>query len=238
VADAETRDPQPVAVFRFYGKCRVVEGKSAEYYRCYDGSHQVSFSAFAYRSSRPASVFLSGDESRPDQLIKLRKMFPFSGKIDVLDAQTKTPVGLLTRSRKIFDKQERLLGRFHDPTTWKEHLAEGAVDAIGQLIFGGPDNHGGASTSSYALSVDSKTVGVLKREVLPFFPDPPSRDGPTIGGKILRTILPKKLIDPIIGVSPPLGWTLEIHDTSSIAEMNLILLGAMMTIELRRWTGG
>jgi hypothetical protein len=46
------------------------------------------------------------------------------------------------------------------------------------------------------------------------------------------------LIDPIIGVSPPLGWTLEIHDTSSIAEMNLILLGAMMTIELRRWTGG
>jgi hypothetical protein len=106
------------------------------------------------------------------------------------------------------------------------------------LILGDPSTDNGSNPSRYVLTIEKQTVGLLSRDALPFFPDPPPKNGPSLAGRIMRTILPKKLIDPMIGVSPPIGWKFAIYDQSPITDLNLILLGAMMTIELRRWTGG
>jgi hypothetical protein len=220
---------------RFYGAGRVVGRKYGRWYRCYAADDQVRLTAQAFRSSQPLQVYLSGNDSRPDLTLKLRRTFPLTGKIDVLDGTTQTLVGVVTRGRKFLDADERLLGRFHDAKSWKEHLAESLIDAAGQMIFGGGDGHVPPGSDRFALVMDKRTVGSLTREQLPFFPDPPRRPRFPRTERILQRLLPRNLGRAIFALTPPVGWRLDIFEPAAVADWRLLWCAALMTVELRNW---
>jgi hypothetical protein len=236
------------SVYYFYGKHTSLPhpsgkaGKSASgyHYRCYRGDgDSLLFSSHNYRSGQVGKLFFTDrEESRPDYLLKMRPSFPLTGKIDLLEAQSKALQGVVTRGRKFFDGNEKLLGEFKDTRTWKDHLGESAVDAIGNLIFGGADNASADSQSGgtrFVLLCQNRPIGSLVREQLPFFPDPPTRTERGAVGKALRKILPENIGKALIDITPPVGWRLEVRDPVDVTHPILLLCAALMVIELSRW---
>ena len=220
---------------RFYGKGRVVGKKHGRWYRGYGADEQVRWTAQAFRSSQPLTVYLSGDDTRPDLILKLRGSFPLTGKIDVRDATTKALAGVVTRGRKFYDAEERLLGRFDDARSWKEHMGETLIDAAGQLIFGGSEAHSGPGSDRFVLTVEKRTVGSLTREQLPFFPDPPRRPRFPRAERVLKHLLPRNIGRALLDITPPVGWRLEILEPAAVRDWRLLWCAALMTVELRNW---
>lgn len=236
------------SLYYFFGKHTTLPhpsgkaGKSASgyHYRCYRGDGEsLLFSSHNYRSGHVGNVFFTDrEESRPDYILKLRPSFPLTGKIDLLEAQSNALHGVVTRGRRFFDGNEQLLGGFKDTRTWKDHLGESAVDAIGNLIFGGADGASADSPSGgthFVLLSQKRPIGALVREQLPFFPDPPNRTERGAVGKALRKILPDNIGKALIDITPPVGWRLEIRDPADITHPTLLLCAALMVIELSRW---
>jgi hypothetical protein len=235
VVNTSIPDPAASTLHRFYGAGRVVGKKYGRQYRGYGADHQVQLTAQASRSSQPLQVTFSGSASSPDLALQLRATFPLTGKIDVLVPGTKEVVGVVTRSRKFYDRHERLLGRFTDAMSWKEHLGETLIDAAGQIIFGGADGQPSPGSDRFALTVDKRTVGSLTREQLPFFPDPPRRPRFPRVERVLQHLLPRKVGKALFGVTPPVGWRLEVFDPTAITDWRLLWCAALMTAELRNW---
>ena len=116
---AGTAFPTGTSLHRFYATGRVVARKYGRWYRCYGADDRVRFTAQAFRSSKPLTVYAPSDDGRAELVLSLWGSFPLTGKIDVRDAGTDALVGVVTRGRKFLDAEERLLGQFHDARSWK-----------------------------------------------------------------------------------------------------------------------
>jgi hypothetical protein len=213
------------------------KAKAGYYYRCFSASdYSLLFSSYNFRSGKAGYLFFGEEEASPHVTIKLRKSFPLTGKIDIVDNVRKTLQGVVTRGRKFYDHDEQLIGRFADATSWKEHFGESAFDALGQLIFGlGDADSTGSNSNKFGLILGSQPAGQLRREELPFYPDPPTRTGPTATGKMMKKFLPKKIGSALFDNAPPLGWKLEVHKDAMPKDINLLLIATLMTIEINRW---
>ena len=241
--------PQPetdfTAVYYFFGRHMLIPpptGKtdkkiSGYHYRCYRAGETVPFFwSHNYRKGHAGNLFLTQDAEQPDLILKLRPSFPLTGKIDVLDARDRSLKGVVTRGRKMYDHTEALIGKFVDTRTWKEHLGESVIDAVGGIIFGNgdaPANSDGAN--SFVLMLDKTPGGALHREQLPFFPDPPRRTKPRPSAKVFKKILPKNIGSALFDITPPAGWKLIVAGQSPIKDSIVLLCGALMTIEISRW---
>lgn len=237
--------PACEAIYYFYGKHAMLpapKGRSGKTvsgyrYRCYkDGQEKPLFYSHNFRKGHAGSIFFSAEDDPPDLILKLRKSFPISGKIDLVDPRDNGCKGVVTRGHKLYDRSENYIARFRDRRRWKEHIGESVIDAVGNMILGGDSTAApGGGASDLVLLADKKAVGTLSREALPFFPDPPSRTEPGKAGKLLKKVLPKNIGRALIDITPPLGWKLAIYDASPFTEETLLLCGALMTIEIERW---
>ena len=228
--------------FYFYSKYKQLtipdsktKSKSGRHYRCYrDSEESLIFQSFNFRTGTAGYVFFGDPGEPPNRVIKLRKSFPISGKMDVRDFNTHELLGVITRGRKFYDAGETRIGRFVDPRSWKELFGESAVDAIGQLIFGNVDAPGGG-LSRFGLVIDEKPAGYLDRQRLPFFPDPPRRTEPHRAGAVFKKVLPQKLGSALFDITPPTGWKLAVKPEMMPKDLDLLLLGTLMVIELNNW---
>jgi hypothetical protein len=92
----------------------------------------------------------------------------------------------------------------------------------------------GKRALSDRLLVKKEPIGVLNRERLPFFIDPPQNTEPGKAAKLFKKILPKTLGNGLFDANPPLGWRLSI--SHSLPKQNILMpIGALMTVEIRRW---
>ena len=230
--EAQAAKPNAIRYY-FHSRSAKVGKKWAERYRCYDNQATQLATGNGFKTSRPFELAFDTEISKAEILMKMRKTFAFSGKIDILDAESGNSLGIVTRNKKIFNTDERLVARFVSQRSWKEFFGEGLVDFAGELIFGGEGSgEGNPSACDYALVVDKKPVGILKRETFPFFPDPPKRTEPTTFGKLCKRILPKNLGSAIFDITPPLGWTLELHDPDAIEDTKLLISATFMILEI------
>jgi len=229
----------------FYGQTTALPdpggkpGKTAQgyRYRCYRGEGKAMvFVAHAFRKALGAGIYIMDQEERqPEWVLKLRGSFPLTGKIDLVEARTKAICGIVTRGRKVYDRNEQLICRFADTRTWRDHLGGSAVDIAGSLLFGDDGSSTASGGTSFVLERQGAAAGALARRQLPFFPDLPARTEPGSVGKLLKKVLPTNLGKALIDITPPIGWQLEIGSGIDEAQRFLILCGALMTIEIQRW---
>lgn len=231
--------------YYYYGKSAALPapggniGKtlSGYHYRCYLGNGDtLVFSSHNFRKGHAADIFPhDGEGQKVQYILKLRGSFPLTGKIDLIDTAGGTLCGVITRGGKVFDPDDQLICGFSDTRSWRDHLREGAVDTIGSLIFGSEGDTTASGATKMMLMYQGKSAGVLVRQQLPFFPDPPRRTGPGGAGRLLKKILPEKLGSALIDITPPSGWRLEIGTSIAQSHRLLVLCGALMTIEIQRW---
>lgn len=233
-------------IFYFYGRHELLpkptrkgsKKKSGYRYRCYqtDGEN-LKFFSHNFQTGYLGNIFLTDEAAPSDYTLRMRASFPISGKVDVWNEKKNQMIGIVTRGRKIYDASENLIGKFIDPRSWKEHFGESMVDFVGELVFGGGDSgHGGSDgANAFILSKNKVPLGKLVREQLPFFPDPPRKTEPGRTGKMLKKILPKNIGSAIFDITPPTGWKLELVKDISGTDRMLILLGTLMTVDIRRW---
>ena len=209
--------------------------KSGYYYRCYrDNEESLLFHSYNFRTGTAGYVFFKDPTGEPDHVIKLRRSFPISGKVDLRIFPTNELKGIVTRGRKFYDAEENRIGRFVDARSWKESFGESTFDAIGQLIFGNVDAPGGG-LSSFGLIINEEPAGYLNRQQLPFFPDPPRRSEPHRLGSIMKKVLPENLGSAIFDITPPTGWQLAIKPEKMLGDESLLLLSTLMVIEINSW---
>lgn len=162
---------------------------------------------------------------------QLRKTFPFSGKIDVLDSEESTR-SIVTRKLQVLAPEETELLSLKDPTTWKENLAESFIEAIGNaLLDGGNDAHSGSSEKKFLVLHQNTPCGALTRERLPFFPE--SARKPGFAKKIANKLLPKRFSEN----APPFAWCLRYSPPDELKITEPVLLSSIATLlELIRWS--
>jgi len=240
-----TGAPADSRIWYFYGETKALpdpggkSGKTAQgyRYRCYFGEGETRvFVAHAFRKALGAGIYIMDREERHQQWrLKLRGSFPLTGKIDLIDCRTKALCGIVTRGRKVYDREERLICRFTDTRTWRDHLGGSAVDIAGSILFGDDGAPTASGGTSFVLEHQGAAAGALARKQLPFFPDPPKRTEPGRVGKLMKKVLPTNLGQALIDITPPVGWRLEIGAGIEESQRFLILCGALMTIEIQRW---
>ena len=235
-------DQFPTSTFYFYSRYRQIDvpgpkdkTKPGHYYRCYqDNEKSLLFHSYNFRTGTAGYVFYDDPGGEPNLVIKLRKSFAISGKVDVRNFKTNELQGIVTRGRKFYDADENRLGRFVDSRSWKESFGESAFDAIGQLIFGNVDAPGGG-LSRFGLIINEQPAGYLDRQQLPFFPDPPRRSKPHRVGSLMKKVLPENLGSALFDITPPTGWALAVKSEMSPEDTNLLLLSTLMVIEINSW---
>ena len=86
-------DLPPQQSFYIFGKHEtlVVPGsngktKSGYYYRCFSApDYSQVFFSYNFRSGKAGYLFFNEEKILPDVIIRLRKSFPLTGKIDIVD---------------------------------------------------------------------------------------------------------------------------------------------------------
>lgn len=228
--------PPPAAAFHFHDRAASHQGKSARHYRCFDASQSLLLEGRSTLIGKAIPLSFQRDLDQPDIQLVFRKSFALSGKIDIVAAENSARIGVTTRSRKLFDADEQLIGRFHDTRSWKQHFGESLLDAIGQLLIGGGGDSGGNPANLLVFTKEKAPLATLQRSQLPFFPDPPAKTKPGAIGNALKKILPRKLGHALIDITPPIGWTLRLQSDFPDPQLRLLLIASLMAIELNRWS--
>lgn len=215
----------------FYNK-RGHEGSSFfEWYRCFDEGQAILFSARADRFGKPMPVI---EEERTVVEIRNRKGYLVNGRTDIQCQDTGQLLGSYSRLGQVCDAANQKIGRWRDGRKWSEEFKENLIDAIGNALLGSGDVPGGVNASrTHLLSRGKEVLAVLRREQLPFFPDPPKSMQPGMFAKLASRIIPGQLGKSLGEVTPPYGWTLSILESSS--DRSLVRYSALIHLEFLRW---
>ena len=210
------------------------QSQPGNYYRCFeDSGDAILFYSHNFRKQAAGYIFLDQAEGTPELKITLRKSFPISGKVEIRHYHSDTLLGIVTKSRKIYDHEAKLRGRFADSRSFKSQFGESAVDAVGQLIFGNVEASGGG-LSRFGLILDGEPAGYLDRRTLPFYPDSENEKKPKRVGTALKRLLPDSLGKALFESSPPTGWELGVTPSHLPDNPLLLLAATLMTIELNK----
>lgn len=218
----------------YFMHCRPARlgGHACQQHRVFGATYAPVAEGYLHRTFRPSPITFASDGGEPSILVRLRKSFPLTGKIDIRDARTSVLLGVATRGYRLYDANEQLVAQLSDAVPLgaraKRALGEAALD----LAFGSGGDVGGSSPAEFVLLGSGRRLGRLRRLTLPFFPDPPP---PRSGRAQLVDVLPagvRRWLD-----APPGGWTLEIDDASVAPSEPLLLSFCMMSLELAAWSG-
>lgn len=224
-------DPAPIGKRYFYSKRSREGGAYCELYRCFDEGRNLGFSAHADRFGKPLPVFVNEEET---VRITNRNNYLLNGRTDILCLNPHRLIGSYGRLGGVYDANDQKAGRWRDARKWRDEFKENLVDAVANTILGSGDVPGGVNSSNTHLLSNGKTlIGMLQREPLPFFPDPPKSMEPSKAAKLASRIIPGKLGKSLGEVSPPSGWVLTVFHWPESKE--LLIYSALVHLEYLRW---
>ncbi|MDX1461271.1 MAG: hypothetical protein R3348_09475, partial [Xanthomonadales bacterium] len=165
----------------FHSRRHRGEKGSFELHRCFNGDGKVLFSAHATRLGKPMPVFRGSEQVAE---VRNRKHYLVNGRTDIISAETGGLIGSYARLGRLYDGEERKVGRWRDGRKWSEEFKENFADALANAVFGGGEVPAGVNAGNTQLLAAGKDIlCVLQRERLTFFPDPPKSAEP---GKLAR----------------------------------------------------
>jgi hypothetical protein len=207
------------------------DGKACRDLTVYDPTGTPLMVARAFNWGRDIVVRELGDAGAPILVLRRRRSFPLTGKVDVLDASSGQRVGLLHRNGAAWDARGTFVGRFADARSMRRMAAESLVEGVGTAIVGG-DAGAGSSPSAYTYTLGNRVIGGLIRAPLPFATEPASSP-PAIVATVAR-ILPRRMREAV-EARPTRGWRLDRGALPSDEDPRLSVAAALLRVELSQW---
>ncbi len=215
-----------------YGR---VDGKPCRDYEVFNDDATPILGARAFRVPGRMIIHAHGAIDRPVLLARPRLSFPFTGKYDAFAAEGGPRIGILSRNGRFRDGRGRLLGRFRDARSWKEHLTEGVGTAVLEILITGESGvSDGPDARGFVLFLGNRPAGALARRRMPFHTEPEAAQRQSRLAPI-RRFLPRKLGDRLFARRPASGWRLELDDSGGETDRRIVLAAAILAIEIALW---
>lgn len=177
---------------------------------------------------------------RPDDMLMIlrrRVSFPFTGKVDVLDAAGQARIGVVQRNGGVRDARGAIVGRFVDARSGKRRTAEALVEGLGNALVGGDAAvAGGSSASGYRFLRDGRIIGDLARRPVTFDLEREAAASPLLSG--IARVLPSRLREKWRRTSSTRresGWCFERSAVPADEDSRLAIAGALFMVELSYW---
>jgi hypothetical protein len=210
-----------------------IDGRSCRDYAIYadDSTRLGSARAFPWRRDIPLHFVPALDV--PALLLRRRRTFPLTGKVDVLELPAHEKIGVVSRSGRYRDALGRPVGAFRDARSLGNRAKEGAFLAAMEALLGGDGTAStGSGPSGFVHVVAGMIAGTLARGPLPFLTTP-SSDTRSESRNLLRKILPRRLGDRLFNLAPR-GWKL-VNTMPDAQDPRLRLAAALFAVELSHW---
>jgi hypothetical protein len=122
-----------------------------------------------------ARVFLWGrdvtvsepDGGRPFLLLRRRRSFPLTGRLDVLDPERGESLGAVWRNGSFADASGGVVGRFRDARSLRGLAAESVLAAVADALLGG-DGSDISGLAAFVCTVGDRPAGSLAVARLPW----------------------------------------------------------------------
>jgi len=212
--------------------------------RSHDGSRRVR----DYAVHRPDGlVLLTGQASNWGRdlrmqdphgaggvLLRRRRLFPLTGRIDVLRHPDHHLLGRFHRSGRIHGADGANLGRLRDARSLRSRAGEGLLAGALEAALGGDGNSSQLSgPSGFIWVLDGVPIGTLVRTQLPF--DARDATPPSALTALGSRILPPGVRDVMARVTTPHGWRMQREAQARAFDPWLVIGGAVMAVEMAQW---
>jgi hypothetical protein len=207
------------------------EGRACRDYVVYDAAGVRLAGARAFPWRREIPIFTGDDAASTVLLLRRRRLFPLSGKVDVHDAGNRARIGVVSRGGRFTDADGRAIGAFRDARTMRDRTKEAFIVGLLDAIAGGD---GSTTTTSgptgFIYFEDGSPAGSLARARLPFEPPGGEPGGRHLGR--LRALLPARFASALVERG---GWKLERAAAPMLVDPRLLLAAALFAVELSQW---
>jgi hypothetical protein len=207
------------------------DGRACRDYVVYDaaGARLAGARAFPWRREIP--IFTGDDAASTVILLRRRRFFPLSGKVDVHVAGAGARIGVVSRGGRFTSADGRVIGAFRDARPMRDRTKEAVVIGLLDAMAGGD----GSSTimsgpTGFIYFEDGSPAGSLARARLPFEPPGGEAGGRHLGR--LRALLPARFASALVERG---GWKLERAAPSVLVDPRLLLAAALFAVELSHW---
>ena len=165
-------------------------------------------------------------------VIRRRRSFPLTGRLDVFAGPGETRIGIVSRSGRVWDGAGNAQGRFRDARTAGDHAGETAFEFVGAILTGSEGGDPGRMPLERRWLVGRVEQGRLMRAKWPFDPDEGARV-PAAGG--LSRFLPAKVSAFLRGVAAPATWRFDWKPLEPPVDPRLPVAAALWAVELSHW---
>jgi hypothetical protein len=184
-------NPEVVAAYYFVSDYQMHQGKACHHHRVFDPDATPLAEGRLTNGFKPSPISLRCNLDEPCSFLQMRKTFPLTGKVDLVDAQDGKLLGVATRGYKLLDTEEEEWARFQSPGELEKWLHVSMVELAAAIVLDDDGTSGGGSASArFALTSRNGVLGKLERTRLPFFPDPPPSREPGAVRQALTRLLP------------------------------------------------
>jgi hypothetical protein len=207
-----------------------IDGRSCRDYVVYgdDGTRLGTARAFPWRRDIP--IHLPPTLDVPTLMLRRRRSFPLTGKVDVLDLPAHKRIAVLSRSGRYRDQHGG--GAFRDARSFGDRAKEGIFLAAIEALLGGDGTAStGSGPSGFVHVVAGKPAGTLGRAPLPFLTG--SQANSSESRNLLRKVMPRRLGDRLFNPAPR-GWKLE-NTLPDAQDPRVRLAAALFAVELSHW---
>lgn len=174
-------------------------------------------------------MVVTGASTEPVLVLRRRRSFPLTGKVDVLEGVSRRRIGIVTRSGRFVNGAGARAGWFRDARTLGARTRQALLIGGLEAVFGGDSGGVASGSEGYVYVAEGEAIGTLARSRPPF-----PRAGETaapVGGR-LRRLLPARMRDWLGG--GPRAWKLE-RVAADPNEPLLVIGAALFAIELSHW---
>lgn len=162
-------------------------------------------------------------------VMRRRRSFPFTGRVDIEGGSAGRRLGGVTRAGRVLDADGRTVGRFTDTRSFKRRTAESLTEGLGNALLGFDSVGAPAAADSFVLELAGCTLGSLVRAPLPF--DLGDREGPHRSR--IAQLMPEGWRSALSRRFAPRGWRFARRPSDT--EPLLLLGAALFTVELTHW---
>jgi hypothetical protein len=220
--------------------CRVITLSSAT------GEKELEAVAFAWErdivvtaTSTPASTATASATAAPPSVdgfvIRRRRTFPFTGRLDVLAGPSETRIAILNRNGVVLDGAGNAQGRFRDARSMGQRAGQGAFEVVGAILTGTEGGDPGQMPLERRWIVGGAEQGRLMRAKWPF---DRAETEPGSSNAVSR-LLPAKVRAFLRGVAAPATWRFDWRPLEPSADPSvdprLPLAAAIWAVELSHW---
>jgi hypothetical protein len=187
--------------------------------------------AVAYPWRREIVARAREPEAHVVLVMRRRRSFPLTGKVDIESGDAARQLGYVTRAGRVRDAHGRLIGRFTDTRSLKQRTALSLAEGVGNAMLGLDSTGAPVSTDSFVLALDGRMLGSLVRSPLPFAIDTQPQQQQSGLGRLV----PERWRDALARRFAPKGWCFARTNLPGDADPMLLLGAAVFMVELTHW---